>query len=106
MSRHSRPSSLRVGKERRSTPDSGKSIGPGASRPAGPGYSVRILYTEPEFHRRNPGTPPCYSFKLRYEGVTSPHEALERALEYYESCYFHSGVGWRRVIQSVILEPF
>jgi hypothetical protein len=106
MKRHSRRCSFPVREERRATPESGKPDTPDSPRRSGPGYSVRILYTEPEFQRRNPGTPPFYSFKLRYVGVTSPQEALDRALEYYESCYRNSGVNWLRVIQSVILEPF
>ena len=103
MKSHSRPRTTQDPRER---PDSGSPHPQELPGRATPGYSVRILYTEPEFHRRNPGTPACYSFKLKYEGVSSPHEALRRALDYYESCYHESGVGWSRVIQSVILEPF
>jgi len=68
------------------------------------GLRVRITYTEPEFQRRNPGTPPCYVSEFRYPGVARPEEARALALrewDFYAAC---SQVGWRRVIRSIQIE--
>jgi hypothetical protein len=86
----------------------GEGWGPGQfeGRDTGaPGYWVRIVYTEPEFQLRNPQCPPEFKIRLKYEGVRSASEALEKALTYFWYCKEHSHVGWERVIQSVTIEP-
>lgn len=70
------------------------------------GLQVRITYTEPEFQRRNPGTPACYVSEFRYPGVGLPEEARVLALrewDFYAAC---TRVGWRRVIRSIQVESF
>jgi len=68
------------------------------------GLRVRITYTEPEFQRRNPGTPACYVSEFLYPGVARPEEARARAIQEWDFCAAHSQVGWRRVIRSIQVE--
>jgi len=75
---------------------------PGGGRPIG--YRVRIVYTEPEFQRRNPHCPPEFSGLFEVRDAASPDEAVRRALVEWNFCARHSGVGWPRVITSVTVE--
>lgn len=69
------------------------------------GFRVQIVYTEPEFRLRNPDSPPSFKFAANYSGAETPQDAVARAMEEYEFCYRNSAVGWRRVLQSVIVTP-
>jgi hypothetical protein len=75
---------------------------PGAARRRG--YRVRIVYTEPEFRRRNPDCPGEFSSLFEVPGATSYDDAVRRALEEWDFCARHSGVGWVRHIRSVTVE--
>lgn len=78
-----------------------------SGRPAGGppnGYRVRIVYTEPEFQRRNPHSPPEFTGIFDVTGAASHDEAVRRALAEWDHCVRHSGVGWKRVIKSVTVE--
>jgi hypothetical protein len=74
------------------------------TRGAEAGLLVRITYTEPEFQRRNPGTPRCYVSEFQYPGVARPEEARARAIQEWDFCAAFSQVGWRRVIRSIEVE--
>ena len=68
------------------------------------GFRVQIVYTEPEFRLRNPNSPSEFKFTQNYTAET-PQDAVARAMEEYEFCYRNSSVGWRRVLQSVLVTP-
>jgi hypothetical protein len=68
------------------------------------GYRVRIVYTEPEFQRRNPHCPPEFCGVIDVPDAMSRDEALRRALADWDFCARHSSVSWARVIKSVIIE--
>ena len=70
-----------------------------AGRPTG--YRVRIVYTEPEFQRRNPHCPAEFNGIFEVSDATSHDDAVRRALAEWNFCIRHSGVGWPRVIKSV-----
>lgn len=76
----------------------------GPSEAPGTGLRVRITYTEPEFQRRNPGTPAAYVSDFTYPGVLRPEEARALALQEWDFYAASSKVGWRRVIHSVLIE--
>jgi hypothetical protein len=76
----------------------------GPSRATETGLRVRITYTEPEFQRRNPGTPAAYVSEFVYPGICLPEEARVLALREWDFCAACSGVGWRRVIHSIQVE--
>ena len=65
------------------------------------GFTVRILYTEPEFQRRHPDTPPCFTADFDCTGVADPEEAVRRALQTWDWYAINTRVGWRRIIQSI-----
>ena len=65
---------------------------------------VRIVYTEPEFQRRNPHCPPEFSGIFEITDAASPDEAVQRALAEWNFCARHSQVSWPRVIKSVTVE--
>ena len=67
----------------------------------GEGFSVRIVYTEPEFQRRNPGTPQQFVAEFDCPRAVTPEQAIEQALVRWRWFAAQSGVGWRRVIESV-----
>jgi hypothetical protein len=73
-----------------------------SSRPTG--YRVRIVYTEPAFQRRNPHCPPEFCGVFEVAEAVSYDDAVRRALAEWDFCVRNSGVGWRRVIKSVIVE--
>jgi hypothetical protein len=68
------------------------------------GIMVRIIYTEPEFQRRNPQSPREFTSLFEMPGSISHAEAVRRALEEWDFCARHSGVSWERVIRSVSVE--
>lgn len=67
-------------------------------------YRVRIIYTEPEFQRRNPHCPPEFSSLFECPGAASYDDAARQALSEWQFCLRHTQVGWTRVIKSVIVE--
>jgi hypothetical protein len=75
---------------------------PRGGRPTG--YRVRIVYTEPEFQRRNPHCPPEFSGVFQVSNALSHDDAVRQALAEWNFCIRHSGVAWPRVIKSVIVE--
>jgi hypothetical protein len=68
------------------------------------GYRVRIVYTEPEFQRRNPRCPPEFSSLFEFPGAVSRDAAVRQALSEWEFCLRHTRVGWTRAIKSVLVE--
>lgn len=68
------------------------------------GYRVRIVYTEPGFQRRNPHCPPEFTGVFDITGAVSYDDAVRRALAEWDEYIRNSGVGWTRVIKSVIVE--
>lgn len=70
------------------------------------GYRVQIVYTEPEFHRRNPHTPSEYSFTYDAVPAVTPEEAILLVTERFRRLAGLSRVGWGREIKSItILGP-
>ncbi len=68
------------------------------------GYRVRIIYTEPEFQRRNPHRPPEFSSLFEFPGAVSRDDAVRQALSEWEFCLRHTRVNWTRAIKSVLVE--
>jgi hypothetical protein len=66
---------------------------------------VRIGYVEPEFQSRNPDSPAVFSCTFEYPLTLSREEALKRALEEWDFCLRNTGVGWRRVIVAMSVDP-
>ncbi len=69
-----------------------------------PGFRVRIDYTEPEFHRRNPRCPEAYTAWFDCAGARDAHEAVDMALgefDFYARC---SRVAWHRVVRAITVE--
>lgn len=87
-------------------PRSGRPIlgQPSAGLPRRNGYRVRIVYTEPEFQRRNPEAPSEYASLFDFPQAHSDLEAIRQALAEWDFCARHSGVGWQRLIRSVKIE--
>ncbi|HEU4401322.1 MAG TPA: hypothetical protein VFT43_04385, partial [Candidatus Polarisedimenticolia bacterium] len=89
-------------------PDLGKQDGetvrdplpPPATGPVRAGYRIRLVYTEPEFQRRNPQCPP--EFAITYLGIParSERQAVDLVLEEWRRCSRHSRVAWFREIKS------
>ena len=65
------------------------------------GFSVTIVYTEPEFQRRNPDAPRHFVAEFDCPLAVTPEQAIEQALARWRWFAAQSGVGWRRVIESV-----
>jgi hypothetical protein len=65
------------------------------------GYSVRVVYTEPEFQRRTPAAPDEFSFTYSAIAARSPEEAMRRALQDFRETAWLSRVGWRRCVERV-----
>jgi hypothetical protein len=64
-------------------------------------YSVRVVYTEPEFQRRTPDAPTEYHFDYPDIPAGSPAAAIDSAVRNFWHTASLSRVGWRRCIQSV-----
>ena len=77
---------------------------PSTGVPRRGGYRVRIVYTEPEFQRRNPDSPSEYSGLFDCPAAHSRREAVRQALDEWDFFARHSGVSWRRLIRSVRVE--
>jgi hypothetical protein len=77
----------------------GESLGRGPH-----GYRVRIVYSEPEFHRRNPHCPETYSSVFDLPEAETPEVAVRAAEAHFSYCAYYSGVSWRRVIKSITVE--
>jgi hypothetical protein len=69
------------------------------------GYRVSIVYSEPEFRQRNPHCPPEYTSLFDLPHAESREAAVREALAQWDYCARHSGVGWKRVVKSVTVEP-
>jgi len=68
------------------------------------GYRVRITYSEPGFHWRNPHLPSEYSSVFELPEAKTPDAAVREAMARWDDYLRHSGVGWHRVITSVTVE--
>ncbi len=66
-------------------------------------FGVRIIYIEPEFHRRNPAAPPEFCFTWVGIPAGSPEEAIDMVRRRWDEMAFHSRVGWRREIKSMTI---
>lgn len=64
-------------------------------------YSVRVVYTEPEFQRRTPDAPDEYRFDYPDIPAPSPGAAIDAAVRDFWHTASLSRVGWRRCIRSV-----
>lgn len=65
------------------------------------GFTVTIVYTEPEFQRRNPDTPPSYVADFDCPGALDARQAVWTALSSWDWYAVNSSVGWQRIIQSI-----
>ena len=70
----------------------------------GRGYRVRIIYTEPEFQRRDPHVPLEFSCLFEFPAAISHDDAACQALSEWDFCLRHTCVGWARVIKSMSVE--
>lgn len=73
-------------------------------RPPGHGYRVRIEYTEPEFHRRNPHCPEAYTALFDCADAGSRREAIDMALMDFDQYARMSRVRWRRIVRAITVE--
>ena len=64
-------------------------------------YSVRVVYTEPEFQRRTPDAPDEYVFDYPNIPAGAPAAAIDMAVRYFWHTASLSRVGWRRCIRRV-----
>jgi hypothetical protein len=65
------------------------------------GYSVRVFYSEPGFHLRNPHLPAVYSCDFDFPLARSEEEALGLAMREWNLCASGSRVAWGRVLERV-----
>jgi hypothetical protein len=64
-------------------------------------FGVRITYVEPEFQRRNPDSPPEFSFTWVEVPAASAEEAARLVRLRWEDMARWSRVGWRREIRTL-----
>ena len=64
-------------------------------------YSVRVVYTEPEFQRRTPDAPDEYLFDYPDIPAPSPAAAIAAAVRNFWQTARLSRVSWRRCIRRV-----
>ena len=76
----------------------------GEQAPASRGYRVRIEYTEPEFHRRNPHCPEAYTALFDCTDAGSRREAIDMALMEFDHYARVSRVRWRRIVRAITVQ--
>ncbi len=76
----------------------------GEQAPASRGYRVRIEYTEPEFHRRNPHCPEAYTALFDCTDAGSRREAIDMALMEFDHYARVIRVRWRRIVRAITVE--
>jgi len=64
-------------------------------------YSVRVVYTEPEFQRRTAGAPAEYCFTFEDFPAGSPADAVRLAIREFWTTASCSRVSWRRFISRI-----
>ena len=64
-------------------------------------YSVRVVYTEPEFQRRTAGAPAEYCFTFEDIPAGSPADAVRVAVREFWETAACSRVTWRRFISRI-----
>ncbi len=69
-----------------------------------PIYRVRIVYTEPAFQARLAAAPDFYTIDYLVRDAGSPEEAERAAMREWDYCSAHSGVGWGRFIESIVVD--
>ena len=69
-----------------------------------PLYRVRIVYTEPAFQARLAAAPDFYTIDYLVSDAASTEEAERAAMREWDHCCANSGVGWGRLIESIVVD--